>query len=46
MPAPEETGIPDLTQYEAGTSGTQALAWLGADVGHVLRDDGSAFVDR
>lgn len=46
MPALDGTRILDMTRYEAGTSRTQALAWLGADVGHVLRDDGSAFVDR
>jgi len=32
MPALEGMRILDMTQWEAGTAGSQALAWLGADV--------------
>ncbi len=32
MPALDGLRILDMTQYEAGTSATQALAWMGADV--------------
>ncbi len=37
MPALDGVKILDLTQYEAGTSSTQYLAWFGADVYKVER---------
>ena len=39
MPALDGMRILDMTQYEAGTSCTQALAWMGADVVKIERPE-------
>ena len=39
MPALDGLRILDMTQYEAGTSCTQALAWFGADVVKIERPE-------
>lgn len=39
MPALDGMRILDMTQYEAGTSCTQALAWFGADVVKIERPE-------